>query len=309
MCTKYRLLFLFDLTLLFISGYRSPKSSALDCFLSIFSATNESLNFWTHFIPALYFLRQIWLLDELSDPIICYMFCLVGFPLTSAVAHVFNCLSDKARHACFFLDYASVSLYSIGSAIAYKAYVFPPSLASSTFSSVYLPVAVINAILSLVISCETRFMKNSRWKKVLRLFAYSIPYFFDSIPIFYRIMACEWDTVILLQLRQCVFAALSAFVYASHIPERWSPGTFDIVGHSHQLFHICTIVATNDQLNALLLDYKAFSSASSSFLWATPMLAAALLGTSVIMFYYIRRIYQQPSHHQIMGNGDTKKKM
>ena len=35
--------------------------------------------------------------------------------------------------------------------------------------------------------------------------------------------------------RQFVFAALGAFLYTTHLPERLSPGTFDIIGHSHQV--------------------------------------------------------------------------
>uniref|UniRef100_A0A8C3KIH0 Progestin and adipoQ receptor family member 6 n=1 Tax=Calidris pygmaea TaxID=425635 RepID=A0A8C3KIH0_9CHAR len=34
-----------------MSGYRHPKSSALDCILSSFQMTNETVNIWTHFLP------------------------------------------------------------------------------------------------------------------------------------------------------------------------------------------------------------------------------------------------------------------
>uniref|UniRef100_A0A8D2JG36 Uncharacterized protein n=1 Tax=Varanus komodoensis TaxID=61221 RepID=A0A8D2JG36_VARKO len=34
-----------------ISGYRHPKSSALDCVLSSFQLNNETINIWTHFLP------------------------------------------------------------------------------------------------------------------------------------------------------------------------------------------------------------------------------------------------------------------
>ncbi|MEE6527435.1 hypothetical protein FKM82_028816 [Ascaphus truei] len=34
-----------------ICGYRSPRSSATACVLSLFQMTNETLNIWTHFIP------------------------------------------------------------------------------------------------------------------------------------------------------------------------------------------------------------------------------------------------------------------
>lgn len=34
-----------------VSGYRRPTSSALDCVLSSFQMTNETVNIWTHFLP------------------------------------------------------------------------------------------------------------------------------------------------------------------------------------------------------------------------------------------------------------------
>lgn len=35
-----------------LCGYRPPRSSAADCLLSVFQMTNETLNIWTHFVPA-----------------------------------------------------------------------------------------------------------------------------------------------------------------------------------------------------------------------------------------------------------------
>lgn len=37
--------------------------------------------------------------------------------------------------------------------------------------------------------------------------------------------------------------AAAAGIYAVRFPEKWSPGTFDIWGASHQIFHALTVVA------------------------------------------------------------------
>ncbi|KAL7753125.1 hypothetical protein RI367_001577 [Sorochytrium milnesiophthora] len=34
-----------------------------------------------------------------------------------------------------------------------------------------------------------------------------------------------------------------AFIYASKIPERWAPGRFDLLLHSHQIWHVCVVAA------------------------------------------------------------------
>lgn len=38
-----------------------------------------------------------------------------------------------------------------------------------------------------------------------------------------------------------IFYGLGVVVYATRVPERWKPGKFDLVGNSHQLFHVLVI--------------------------------------------------------------------
>lgn len=40
-----------------------------------------------------------------------------------------------------------------------------------------------------------------------------------------------------------VILQLGAVTYACRIPERWYPGKFDIMGHSHQLWHAAVVLA------------------------------------------------------------------
>lgn len=309
------------------AGYRSPKSSPSQCLISIFKATNETLNFWTHFLPSVYFWYCLWALcrddDLLADPymapMLAYMLFLGVFPLSSAVAHVFNCLSDEARHVCFFLDYAALSMFSLGAALAYKAYVFPesfitaqPGSLSAALFNWFLPISVVNAVVSLAISCESRFMMESAWKKLFRFGGYAAPYFFTSIPVFYRIFSVTnptdlWhDPVLFLHLRQFVFGLAAALLYTTHLPERLSPGSFDIIGHSHQLFHVCTILGCNDQLAALSLDARRRRAALSSILPPRPMLCGVLMvGTGAvcvaILVHFVRRLYEEKRHGRPIG--------
>lgn len=249
-------------------GYRHPKSSAWQCVLSLFDATNETLNFWTHFLPSWYFM---WVLKGLAEtldfqhdpytwPLLCYMFACCIFPLASAVAHTFNTMSEKARHVCFFLDYSALSLFSFGVAMSYYAYCFPSGLVGSWLARNYVSGAGVFAILCTTASCMTRFMRPSVLRQVLRLSAFAMPYIFNSSPIIFRFLFCTEDERQLashtLHVRQVVFAVAAAFLYATHLPERLKPGHFDIVGHSHQLFHVATILGVKDQLQAVLLDMQ-----------------------------------------------------
>ena len=145
-----------------LTGYRRPQSTPAECVMSIFHATNETVNFWTHIIPGMYFLWWIlrmradhdFMFDPYTWPLLMFMFSAFAFPTMSAFAHLFNAVSHEGRHLCFFLDYAALSLYSLGTAVAYRVYVFPAALLNSYFADLYLPIAIFNAFWSLPVSCR-----------------------------------------------------------------------------------------------------------------------------------------------------------
>lgn len=296
--------------LFIFSGYRNPRSSPKQCLMSIFGANNETLNFWTHFLPAMYYwylLYSFW--DELrfgsdhfSWPMLVYLLCVCLFPITSAVAHIFNTMSDSARHVCFFFDYSSLSIYSLGTAIAYKAYVFDTKLIDSIFADLYLYLATLFGVVCIVLSCQTRFMQQGILKKMYRTAAFAIPYTFDSVPLFYRIAYCSPEDctsdALQLHFRQFMFASAAAFFYLSHYPERFWPGKFDILGHSHQIFHIFSVLASHDQVYALLLDLKArrhlvTSENIPSFAGTLGLMGSIVIINLAVMGYFALRIYRE----------------
>jgi len=54
---------------------------------------------------------------------------------------------------------------------------------------------------------------------------------------------------------QGVLYVTGAAIYAARIPEKWSPGSFDIWGSSHQIFHVLVVLAAASHLVGLV---KAF---------------------------------------------------
>ncbi|XP_075431560.1 membrane progestin receptor gamma isoform X2 [Ascaphus truei] len=252
-----------------ICGYRSPRSSATACVLSLFQMTNETLNIWTHFIPTWYFLWMLLTIlhsagswnDPILWPLLVFLLSCCIYPLMSSCAHTFNIMSAKARHICFFLDYGAVSLYSLGSAVAYSAYVFPDRWVNGTFHRYYVACAVLNTVMCTAVSCYSRFPERTspRLSKIMRIAAFAYPYLFDSIPLFYRLFLCSGDgctqnAAFPMHLQHTVLAFLTAFLFATHLPERLAPGRFDYVGHSHQLFHVCAVLGTHFQMEGLLMD-------------------------------------------------------
>ncbi|KAM6949930.1 membrane progestin receptor gamma-B [Lycodopsis pacificus] len=270
-----------------ISGYRHPHSSATDCILSLFQLTNETLNIWTHFLPTWYFLweavtvvlvQTAWE-DSFSWPLVLFLLTCCMYPLASSLAHTFSSMSARARHICFFFDYAALSFYSLGSAMVYSAYVFPDKWVNSFFHRCYVPIAVFNTVICTVIACYSRLglpfvhynhdvvkrfseCQTPRFSKYLRVFAFAYPYMFDHIPLFYRVFLCVGDGCTdndtnMLHYNHIALAQLTGFLFATHLPERLAPGSFDYIGHSHQLFHVCGILGTHFQMKAVQQDMVA----------------------------------------------------
>uniref|UniRef100_A0A7M4FQT6 Progestin and adipoQ receptor family member 5 n=2 Tax=Crocodylus porosus TaxID=8502 RepID=A0A7M4FQT6_CROPO len=199
-------------------------------------------------------------------------------------------MSTQARHICYFFDYGSLSIYSLGSAIAYSAYVFPDEWLSSTFHRCYVPIAVFNTVLSTGLSCFSRFpeLEQPRFSKVLRTLAFAYPYLFDSIPLFYRLYLCAENSyaegAIPIHIQHMVFAFLTCFIFTTHLPERLAPGHFDYIGHSHQVFHICGIAGTYFQMEAIMMDMASRNDRlRASFCLPTVSQTVGLIGICLVI--------------------------
>ncbi|NWH84501.1 MPRGB protein, partial [Aegithalos caudatus] len=236
-----------------LSGYRPPRSSARECLLSIFQMNNETLNIWTHLVPAGIF-------PHLSNP--------SGMLAAPEIPGPSRCSGAQSIQEVEFQDWELMSPAVLpGSALAYSAYAFPLEWLGSTFHDFYLPVAVLNSALSTGLSCYSRFLEAERpcLSKASRTLAFVYPYIFDSIPIFYRVRG--WTTPVFPQLsrgcsegslplhsRHSLCALLTFLSFTSRLPERLAPGSFDFIGHSHQVFHVCGILGTLFQLEAVSMD-------------------------------------------------------
>jgi len=147
-------------------------------------------------------------------------------------------MSARARHICFFFDYWALSVYGFGSALSYRAYSLPNAFLGTFASSLYLPLAGTVAVVSLALSCHTRFMPTSNWSKFVRFVSFAFPYLVDLTPMLYRLTVEGGDQnpgAGFYHRRQYAFAGVAALFYCSHAPECWWPGRFDLIGHSHQV--------------------------------------------------------------------------
>ena len=65
------------------------------------------------------------------------------------------------------------------------------------------------------------------------------------VPIIHKLVAFSDRPEAILstgyELLMGTFYGIGVVVYATRVPERWKPGKFDLVGNSHQLFHVLVV--------------------------------------------------------------------
>ncbi|OCT66613.1 hypothetical protein XELAEV_18042865mg [Xenopus laevis] len=246
------------------------------------------------------------------------------YPFTSSFAHTFSSMSAHARHICYFLDYGALSLYSLGSAFTYSAYIMPDRWINSALHRYFVPIAAFNTFICTGLSCYSRFLEVDRpqLSKVLRTVAFVHPFVFDNIPLFFRLIFCfgedcNWNEAIPLHFYHLTLAFLTGFLFASHLPERLAPGRFDYFGHSHQLFHVCAVLGTHFQLEAVLCDratreaWLAVHSEGDSLACTLGVVATALVGNLILICFFTATLMWSPRANSILHNhnpGDAKLK-
>ncbi|RDD41815.1 Progestin and adipoQ receptor family member 6 [Trichoplax sp. H2] len=247
-----------------IRGYRKPGLTVIQCIKSMLQMNNETVNFWTHMIPFLYFLIRFYIIDQqyqlVEDPFYWPLLCYIvgsSYPLFSCIAHALNCMSESARHICFFLDYASISLYSFTCAIAYFYYLRPVTFFTMDW---YITLSSMMAICCCLTSCISRLYAHTSRPYIYRTLAFALQWVYVNSMLAYRIFSCHHHQCRLTSdyyhTMQFVMAILVAIFMTSKFPECVWPTSFDICGQSHHWFHIFVCVGHRYQLDGILKDIQ-----------------------------------------------------
>ncbi|XP_060112457.1 membrane progestin receptor epsilon-like [Heteronotia binoei] len=266
-----------------LSGYRCPGSTFAQCLASAFQPTNETGNFWTHFVAVFIFAfrvaEQFWgegagLLEPFYYPLWSYCLGVGGLLVASSMAHLFNSMSLLMREVCFYIDYGTISAYTVGSSLAYFYYIHPApaggasnlssgpwlgregagglgALLGGWFEALYVPSACLVALFCTLACCSSRH-QWPRHRYLIRTLVFLLPFAVVSIPVFHKLWRVGGGQGTgRFFLRHCCWLLASGLFNVSKIPERLSPGKFDIWGHSHQWFHCCTFMSILDELHMI----------------------------------------------------------
>ncbi|KAI9569958.1 hemolysin-III related-domain-containing protein [Boletus coccyginus] len=239
-----------------LSGYRPVQNRWSGCVASIFdSFHNETVNIHSHFWGAILFVlllatfqtRHVAVYETTTWVDTCAIavflmsavFCLSA----SATFHASTCHSQQVRAKCHVLDYIGIIVLTVGSfvpCIVYGFFCDPLSQACHLLAIAFAGGCATYVVLNPEYAKPTH--RGARTGVFVTLGLYAV------VPVTQLVtrhgamrvfseMGFGW------QITSGILYISGALVYANRIPERIAPGKFDYFFASHQIFHVCVVMA------------------------------------------------------------------
>eukprot|EP00741_Cyanophora_paradoxa_P004043 tig00000760_g3927.t1 len=248
-----------------LGGYRFGLSPAA-CLRSVAFLHNQTVNIYTHGLPCLYLLFLAYRSashPDLApyDASVLTLYCLleVACLASSSVFHTFACHSECCYFALNRWDCNGILSASLGGILSVMLLGFRDSprmilLHSTIFFPMYFAIVATGQ------GHAYRDPKRNLARTVLYggVFLYLIP-----LLVHQRLwhlpggmpLPFSWDGIAAL--------FLGALLYATRVPERFAPGAFDLVGMSHNLWHVCVAYEMIRQHQACLAFLEAAARAGA----------------------------------------------
>jgi adiponectin receptor len=262
-----------------LTGYRPATSSFLLSFQSIAYIHNETVNIYSHLLPSMLAVpAALQLYRELASryetacrpDLIAFgcFFAGAAFCLgMSATYHTIMNHSPTVARIGNTLDYVGIVGLIVGSfvpSVYYGFYCIP------ALQRLYWTMICGIGFLCCCVSVIPRF-RTPRWRpfRAAMFVGMGLSAVFPVIhgSQMYGVEQMTRQIGLRWLLLQGFLYILGAGIYAARVPERLRPGKFDIVGSSHQIFHVLVVCAAVAHLTGLL---KAFDYRHSGIAEACP---------------------------------------
>ncbi|KAG6021333.1 hypothetical protein E4U41_002523 [Claviceps citrina] len=237
------------------SGYRQIRASYRHSFQSLFYLHNESVNIWSHLLGALaavagaaylyYVIHPRY--DEATSPdVLVFMCFFAGATLCLGMSATYHALTDHSQAVAKWgnkLDYTGIVALIVGS--------FVPTLYYGFFCRPVLMSRYLYLICALgagcgIVSWVERF-RTPKWRPYragmfIGLGLSGVVPVIHGLSI-YGYAGLDDRMSISFVFAQGAMYIFGAVLYAIRWPERRFPGSFDIWGSSHQIFHVFVLLA------------------------------------------------------------------
>ncbi|KAJ9049518.1 hypothetical protein DSO57_1023647 [Entomophthora muscae] len=236
------------------TGYRTLTNSYVGCVKTLLFLHNETGNILSHLFGFLVLSGLIyynhWIAFVGTDMGF-WDKAVVDIFLASTAAclgcssffHLVICHSEPVCRKWACLDYAGIALLIMGStfpAVYYGFYCEP------FFRGIYLSITTTLALSTIVITSNPKYA-NSEYRHT-RVGLFLALAFSGSLPLshlFFKDQLAEMISTGCFPSfhLMSVVNFIGTVSYAYRVPERWFPGHFDYFGNSHQVLHVCVVIA------------------------------------------------------------------
>ena len=268
-------------------SHRPPMYSFRGCFKSMFRMHTETWNIWTHFLGFVFFLSlclgiyvygdYITFLFEdiqvhklpLTEQAMLFCFFLGAMICLSCstMFHLFSSHSKSVSHIFSKLDYSGIALLITGSSIPAYYYGF---YCQEIARSVHIGIVIVLGFGCVVVSLWKKF--GIPKYRPLRFSTFVLFGLYGIIPSVHVVIQEGFSNSKVNSMLVGLFVMASMYIFGAllylfRIPERFFPGKFNTWASSHQLFHICVIVAALVHYDTLLsmIKYRVMNGASCSY--------------------------------------------
>ncbi|KAK8132313.1 ADIPOR-like receptor SPBC12C2.09c [Apiospora kogelbergensis] len=255
-----------------LSGWRPETNSYWECLKSMGYVHNESGNIYTHLFAAIWMvmLGSWWGMYAnaqypaagVDDGIVFFLFFLGGTIcyLLSTTYHVLSNHSHATHIFCLKLDFLGILAVTAGCFPPGLWYTFPCASRQTKFTWVIVDLCA--QFMAAMLALFSKSFQASDMR-ALRGFVFSVMASSAFYPIIIRIFQVGWTRANMeygasLYAWTILIYLCSVTIYAVRLTESWKPGSFDIWGQSHQIFHVGMAIG-------LTVHFMAFVKASDQF--------------------------------------------
>lgn len=288
---------------------------------SLFQKHNECMNVWTHLIGVLLtisrvigFAIEFGVTDPKKWSLYAGLFTMTVMYMCSTFAHCFSNKSELVHYTGFMIDYAGIGLFGFGSVMLHYSYCIKDSMKGGMIDTYAIPIGIFLGWLVTFCNSVSKVRYTRPYpftRKLWQLIPVASIYTFLILPILHRIYLYfflnEPDPSIHDHIQQIIWFMFAGFFFGSDIPQRFFPGKFDFLGHSHQIFHICILFVTLNQLDAVYVDLHKMniSPYHATFMGSFGAVLLVLLGNIIIVlgFHMYVRYKILPERRQLHHNG------
>ncbi|KAI9899712.1 hypothetical protein N3K66_006173 [Trichothecium roseum] len=251
-----------------LTGYRPHVATVANVFSSLLHLHNESVNIWSHLLGGLtsvLFASSLFLLTHhvvlprypsasRADAAVFAAF-LGGAAACMGMSAAFHALLSHSRAAARWgnkLDYTGIVALIVGSYVPALYYGF---FCEPRLMEVYMSLICLLGLACTTVSWVDRF-RTPAWRPY-RAAVFVALGLSGVVPVVHGVRLHGYAVLdrrmsVSLVILHGALYIFGAVLYAMRWPERSSPGSYDIWGSSHQIFHVFVILAAGTHLYAMV---------------------------------------------------------